>query len=344
LAKCTTNALVHRCPYLPVSLRAWASSAGLTRMVNPLLFPNQRIGVEPTFGSGIKITCIVKLIPNCISYTTTSVSNPFDLNPTEGWNCHLYRLVLDHKWEIHVKNPTWSPGRIRDQLITLNIIDVPSENCIKKYLEKPPPEWQNRSPHTGENQLYEFFKRNNDQTWGIDMFTVATWFFEILYVLVIIHHGSRKIIHVSVTPNPNLAWQKQQFKEATPYGDAPKYLVHDNDPIFVSGEFQELLRNSGTKSIRTAKRSPWQNPYAERVIGTIRRELFDFNVPRSQRHLEHLLKEYVHDYYDVGRTHLGLGRTTPTPSPDYPPTRMADTELEFIPLLGGLYHKLRKVA
>ncbi len=114
----------------------------------------------------------------------------------------------------------------------------------------------------------------------------------------------------------------QQFREATPFGDGPKYLVHDNEPIFVSKKFQELLRHTGVKSVRTTKESPWQNPYAERVIGSIQRELLDLNPPWIQKPLQAMLKEYTFDYYNTERTHQGIGQTTPIHSMDKPPTTM----------------------
>ena len=249
------------------------------------------------------------------------------------------RLIRD----LHVANPAWSSGRIRDQLMNQNVTDVPSENTIKKYLkELPPPDRNKKKESSGK--YHEWLRENAHQTWGMDLFTVATRFFRVLYVLVIIHHGTRRIVHFAVTPNPNLFWMMQQFREATPFGDGPKYLVHDNEPIFVSKAFQKLLQDTGVKSVRTAKKAPWQNPYAERVIGSIRRELLDLNPPWSQKHLQAMLKEYIFDYYNTERTHQGIGRTTPVPSPDNLPTTMAETKLEYIPILSGMYHKLRKVS
>ncbi len=198
------------------------------------------------------------------------------------------RLLI---WLVHTKNPAWSPGRIHDQLRYLNIIDVPCENTIRKYLKQPPPRVprtmapeEKRSPKAAK-RYFGFLRDKADLSWGMGPFTVVTRSFQILYVLVIIHHGSRRIIHTAVTPNPNLFWMMQQFREVTPFGEGPKYLVHDNEPVFVSKHFQKLLKSSKITSIRTQKESPWQNPYAERVIGTIRRELIDFNVPKSREHL-----------------------------------------------------------
>ena len=99
----------------------------------------------------------------------------------------------------------------------------------------------------------------------MDYFVVPTLFFKMLYVLIIINHGSRKIEHFAVTTNPNLDWVKQQIRNATPYNHKPKYLIHDNDAVFVCEAFKTFLSDSGIKSKRTSYYSPWQNGIAERV-------------------------------------------------------------------------------
>ena len=93
-----------------------------------------------------------------------------------------------------------------------------------------------------------------------------------------------------------------------------------------------------------SKESPWQNPYAERVIGSIRRELLDFVVPVNERHLEKMLQEYVSKYYNPHRTHQGLGGATPISHPAYPPTKMVDTTLVATPVLNGLFYTLEKAS
>lgn len=147
-------------------------------------------------------------------------------------------------------------------------------------------------------------------------------------MLVIIDHRTRKIISFGVTYNPTAKWTVQQFGNATPFGEAPKYLIHDNDPIFRSKAFQRFLSLAGITPKRTAYRSPCQNAYAERVIGTIKRELLDQIIPLNQLHLHKILHEYIKDYYNTSRTHQGLEGKTPIPSPVYLPTKAAETKLE----------------
>ena len=241
--------------------------------------------------------------------------------------------------EIHKANPLWSPERIHQQLILLNVTDPPSPNTIRKYLKlKKPP-----SSHGKRQAWYTFYQDHAEEIWGVDFFTVPTLSFRILYVLVIIHHGTRRIVHTAVTDSPNQFWLTQQFRIATPYDRAPKYIVHDNDPVFKSRNFKKLLDDSGVKGITTGKEAPWQNPYAERVIGTIRRELLDYVVPLNELHLDKLLKEYVNAYYNPHRTHHGLRGDTPIPHRQYLPTDVAETTLRKTRILGGLYHTLEKV-
>ncbi len=156
--------------------------------------------------------------------------------------------------------------------------------------------------------------------------------------------GQGRIVHTAVTDSPNLFWLVQQFRNATPYDNVPKYIIHDNDPVFKSRNFKKLLDDSCVTAITTGKEAPWQNPYAERVIGSIRRELLDYVIPMNERHLEKMLQEYVSKYYNPHHTHQGLGGATPFPHPAYPPTKMADNTLVATPVLNGLYHTLEKVS
>ena len=242
--------------------------------------------------------------------------------------------------KIHNENPSYSPERIRDILNKSNIIDAPAPNTIAKYL----PETRKPSSEKQKQSWLTFFKNHAHETWGMDFFTTLDIKFNVLYVFIIIHHETREIIHFGVTKNPTADWTVQQLRAATPYDEKPKYLIHDNDPIFRSAQVQNFLKSADIVSKRTAYRSPWQNPYAERVIGTIRRELIDLIIPINRKHVYNLLNEYINDYYNTYRPHQGLNGDTPIPSPEYPPTKMENTELKATPILNGLYHKYEKVA
>ncbi len=241
---------------------------------------------------------------------------------------------------IHQENPLWSPERIHDQLVNLEIMDIPAPNTIARYLSsirKPPSEKSLQSWKT-------FLQNHRKDTWAMDFLTVPTIFFKVLYVLIIVSHDRRVIKHVAITQHPTSAWVIQQFREATPFGMQPKYLIHDNDPIFVSKELQTFLVNSKIESVKTGFHSPWQNGICERTAGILRRELLDHIIPMNQKHLEFLLHSYIDKYYNPNRTHQGIGRQTPLSSSKPVKTSINNTSLISEPVLGGLYHNYHKTA
>jgi transposase InsO family protein len=242
---------------------------------------------------------------------------------------------------IHEDNPNFSSEKIHEVLISMNVINPPAPNTISKYL----PNNNRKTPSEKQVQSWKTFLKNHSKDiWAMDFFIIPTLRFKVLYVLVIINHATRKIEHFGVTTNPNLKWVKQQIKNATPYDHKPKYLIHDNDPVFASKKFKNFLESSGIKSKRIAKYSPWQNGIAERLVGIIRQDLLNHIIPLNEAQLNRLLNEYIHKYYNTHRTHQGIGGKTPIPLPEYPPTTMANTKLKKTPVLGGLYHTYEKVA
>lgn len=119
-------------------------------------------------------------------------------------------------------------------LLSIGVIDLPAPNTIAKYvptIRKPPSEKQIQSWKT-------FLKNHRKEIWAMDYFVVPTLWFKMLYVLIIINHDYRKIEHFDVTTSPNLDWVKQQIRNATPYENKPKYLIHDNDSVFICDSFQ----------------------------------------------------------------------------------------------------------
>lgn len=139
-------------------------------------------------------------------------------------------------------------------------------------------------------------------------------------------------------------WVRQQFRNATPYSKKPNYLIHDNDPIFKSQVFQEFLASSNIKSKARSFRSPWQNPYAERVNGIIRQELLNHIILLSEKHLKKLLDEYINNYYNPNRTHQGINCETPIRKPKCLPADAKDIKLKTTPVLNGLYHTYERAA
>lgn len=242
--------------------------------------------------------------------------------------------------QVHKDNPLLSPEKIYEKLVLLGVKNPPAPNTISKYFpntRKPPTKKQLQSWKT-------FIKNHMDVTWATDFLTVPTLKFDILYVLIIINHKTREIIHFGVTKNPNMFWVTQQFRNATPYDKSPKYLVHDNDPVFKSSVFQKFLKSSNIISKATSYRSPWQNAYAERVNGIIRQELLNHIVPFNEKHLKKLLGEYIHNYYNTNRTHQGINCETPISKPKYLPADAKDIQLKATPILNGLYHTYSRVA
>jgi transposase InsO family protein len=142
-----------------------------------------------------------------------------------------------------------------------------------------------------------------------------------------------------VTSNPTAQWTAQQIVEAFPFDTAPRYLVRDNDGIY-GAAFRRRIRSLDIEDVPTAPRSPWQNPIAERIIGTLRRECLNHVIVLNERHLRRLLKEYV-DYYHWSRTHLSLGKNPPEPRDIEPST---SGNIVSFPVLGGLHHRYSRLA
>jgi transposase InsO family protein len=176
----------------------------------------------------------------------------------------------------------------------------------------------------------------------MDFLTVTTVRFATLYVFIVLDHGRRRVIHFATTCSPSMNWVIQQLREAMPFGEQPRYVFRDNDGIYGHG-VRGFLRSCGIRDVRTAYRSPWQNPYIERFNGTLRRELLDHVIIINEAHLERLLQTYIDEYYHVARPHQGLNGGTPIPQP-----KMAaisrPSKLWSIPVAGGLHHRYVRVA
>ncbi len=227
------------------------------------------------------------------------------------------------------ENPMWGAPRIHGELLKLGI-EV-SEPTVAKYVTR-----FCRLP----SQTWNTFLRNHMRdTVSIDFFTVPTATFRILYVLVVLSHDRRQIVHFNVTDSPTALWTGRQLTQAFPWDSAPKYLVRDNDGIY-GLEFRRAVKNLGTKEIKIAAKSPWQNPYVERVIGSIRRECLDHMIIFNENHLRWVLRRYFR-YYSESRTHLGIGEDCPVHRYVQPPEM---GEIVSIPEVGGLHHQYSRVA
>jgi len=165
------------------------------------------------------------------------------------------------------ENPLWGPDRIRGMLSLLGY-EAPCTETIRKYMAKP------RKPRSPSTTWLPFLRNHLDCSWAIDFFTVTTLRFQILYIFLVFDHARREVLHFAATPNPTMEWVIQQLRETTPFGCQPRYLFRDNDGIYGLG-VRAFLISCGILEVRTAYRSPWQNPYIKRFIGTLRRELLD---------------------------------------------------------------------
>jgi hypothetical protein len=178
----------------------------------------------------------------------------------------------------------------------------------------------------------------------MDFAVVPTLTFRWLYVFIIVSHERREIVHFGVTQHPTMHWVINQLRAATMDGVQPKYIIRDNDRIY-GGGVPAFLSNCHIEEVRTAYHCPWQNPFAERTIGILRRELLDHIIPLNERHLHRLLKEYIGEYYHPVRTHSSLAHRPPLVDPSLmKPQLSPDAMLESEPILGGLYYSYRAKA
>ena len=227
--------------------------------------------------------------------------------------------------KMSIANPLWGAPRIHGELLKLGI-NV-AQATVAKYIIKrgSPP-----------SQTWRTFLRNHaDGIATIDLFVIPTVGFKLLFGLVILGLGRRRIVHVNATDHPTAEWVARQIVEAFPWNDAPDYLLHDRDASY-GHIYRNRLWAMGIRDRPTAPRSPWQNAYVERVIGSIRRELLDHVIVLNEKHLRNLLRRYA-DYYNSYRTHLGLGKDAPLGR---------DIQCQGVifatPNLGGLHHVYRR--
>ena len=220
------------------------------------------------------------------------------------------------------ENPLWGAPRIHGELLKLGF-DI-SESTVLRYLPK-------KLKRTTGQPWKTFLKNHSAEIISIDFLVVPTITFRLLYVLVFLSHDRRKIIHANVTDHPTSEWATHQLTNAFYGEETPKFLIRDRDKIF-GKTFTHSISALGIRPILTAYRSPWQNGYVERVIGSIRRECLDHVIIVNEGHLRKVLKRYVH-YYNNQRTHLGLNKDSPEPR-----RVQADGKIDRVAVANGLHH------
>ncbi len=222
----------------------------------------------------------------------------------------------------------WGAPRIHGELTKLGF--VVSEITVSRYMPRQPAD---------PDQLRRwmaFLRTHKDAIAAMDFFTVPTASLKLLYVLFVIEHGRRRVVHFNATFNPTAPWVIQQLREAFPYDTAPRHLIFDGDSIFCP-KVVRFVKAMGTKPRRISYRSPWQNPVAERWIGSCRRELLEHVVVLGERHLVRLLCSYL-NYYHEDRCHLGLDKDAPNARP-VTPRPSSTAKVVALPRVGGVHHR-----
>ena len=226
-------------------------------------------------------------------------------------------------------NIGWGSPRIVGELCKPGI-DV-AKSTVEKYRvrpRKPPsPTWKS------------FLNNHVRDLVSIDFFVAPTVRNKVLFVLVVLAHHRRRVVHFNVTEHPTAQWTGQQIIETIPWDKAPKYLLRDRDAIYGS-QFQKRVQSMGIEEVLTAPRSPWQNAFVERMIGSIRRDCLDHVVVLNDRHLTRILTRYF-NYYHCWRTHLSLEMDSPESRSVQLP---ALGKVVQLPEVGGLHHHYERLA
>jgi transposase InsO family protein len=237
------------------------------------------------------------------------------------------------------ENVLWGEERIANELLLKLGVRI-SPRTVRKYLPKRPP-----GRPRGDLRWSTFLKSHARGIRACDFFVTITATFRMLYVFVVIEHGTRRLAHVNVTAHPSASWTLQQLREVIADANAHKYLIHDRDSIFAR-HLDDSIRALGLAVLRSPFASPKANAICERVIGTIRRECLDWMIPMSEGHLRSILREWV-GHYNGGRPHSALGPGVPgppagsecAPKPESRPLWTPGALVRAKSVLGGLHHE-----
>ena len=268
------------------------------------------------------------------------------------WHRELFRLywkrrskVSSHKpkvaaetialiREMAKENRLWGAERIRGELLKLGIRVC--KRTIQKYM-------RNVRTQQPRGQKWATFLHNHaTQIWACDFLQVTDLFFRPLFAFFIIEHTSRKVIHVGVTRSPTDPWVAQQLREATPYGQAPKYLIRDNDRKF-GPCFARVATTSAIEILKTPFHAPRANAICERFLRSVRQECLDHLLILNEKQLQRVLNQYV-VYFNRARPHQGIQQQVPERSRSAPPSQDAVHKVIAIPRVGGLHHDYQRVA
>ena len=228
------------------------------------------------------------------------------------------------------ENPLWGAPRIQAELRLLGH-DL-AESTVAKYMvrrrDQPP------------SQTWKTFLHNHVGTLAaIDFCVVPTVTFRLLYCFIVLRHDRRRVVHFNVTTHPTAEWVARQVVQAFPFDEAPRYLIRDRDGSY-GAVFRQRVANLGIDEVLIAPQSPWQNPFVERWIGTLRRECLDHVIVLNEAHLKRIVFAFL-EYYHRARPHRALEQNAPEPRAVEPPQQ---GRVVAEPVLGGLHHRYRRCA
>jgi putative transposase len=245
----------------------------------------------------------------------------------------LRKLIM----EMATYNPTWGQKRIANELLLKIGIQI-SPRTVRRYMPDDP-----KRPTVPSQPWMTFVRNHAKATIATDFFVVVTATFRLVYVLLIMEIGTRRILRLNVTQHPTAEWTLQQFRECIAGDEGYKFIIHDRDNIY-SRELDSSLRTCGLRILRTPFRSPQANAFCGWLIGSARREYLDFMIPIGEAHLRKIVKEWT-GHYNASRPHMSLG-------PGIPDSRVEKAELQMerhcipndqrivaTPILGGLHHE-----
>src|SRR5258707_553850 len=225
-----------------------------------------------------------------------------------------------------VDNPQWGAPRIHGELLKLGF-EVAQSSVAKYMVKRPGP----------PSQGWRTFLRNHaPDIAAMDLFVAPTLGFDLLYAFIIVRLARRDLVWINVTPHPTADWIARQITEAFPWNEAPRYLIRDRDRVY-GAAVMHRLRAMGIRDKPTAPGSPWQNGFAERLIGSIRRECVDHIIVLGEMHLRRVLKSYA-DYYNCVRTHRSLHKDAPVSRPV-----QRTGVISSRAILGGLHHQYVRI-
>jgi putative transposase len=237
--------------------------------------------------------------------------------------------------EMAAQNRLWGAERIRGELLKLDIHIC--KRTIQKYMKHV------RIPQPRGQKWSTFLHNHAADIWACDFLQVNDLFFRPLFAFFNTLLKTRRVIHMGVTRSPTDPWVAQQLREATPFGQAPKYLMCDNDRKFGSCFFARVATTSAIEILHTPYHAPRANAICERFLRSVRQECLDHLLIFHEKQLQRILTLYV-SYFNQARPHQGIEQQIPDPSRSSRSSLPAGDKVIAVPILGGLHHNYQRVA